>query len=128
MNTQANTIPDPFESRVIPPRVMSATQPLYWSVRRELWENRAIYLAPLAAAALFLLGFLVSLIHLPSRMRAAAGLDLAKQHEAIAMPYNIAAGLLMATAMVVGAFYCLDALYGERRDRSILFWKSLPVS
>src|SRR5207245_2315921 len=23
---------------------------------------------------------------------------------------------------------CLDALHGERRDRSILFWKSLPVS
>jgi ABC-2 type transport system permease protein len=32
------------------------------------------------------------------------------------------------TSMIVGAFYCLDALYGERRDRSILFWKSLPVS
>jgi ABC-2 type transport system permease protein len=29
---------------------------------------------------------------------------------------------------VVGVFYSLDALYGERRDRSILFWKSLPVS
>jgi len=28
----------------------------------------------------------------------------------------------------VGVFYCLDALHGERRDRSILFWKSLPVS
>src|SRR5207253_33643 len=28
----------------------------------------------------------------------------------------------------VGFFYCLDAFYGERRDRSILFWKSLPVS
>src|SRR5207249_4125035 len=28
----------------------------------------------------------------------------------------------------VGIFYSLDALYGERRDRSILFWKSLPVS
>jgi ABC-2 type transport system permease protein len=25
-------------------------------------------------------------------------------------------------------FYCLDALYGERRDRSLLFWKSLPLS
>jgi ABC-2 type transport system permease protein len=24
--------------------------------------------------------------------------------------------------------YCLDALHGERRDRSVLFWKSLPVS
>jgi ABC-2 type transport system permease protein len=35
---------------------------------------------------------------------------------------------MMLTAMVVGLFYCLDALYGERRDRSILFWKSLPVS
>lgn len=25
-------------------------------------------------------------------------------------------------------FYCLSALYDERRDRSVLFWKSLPVS
>jgi ABC-2 type transport system permease protein len=30
--------------------------------------------------------------------------------------------------MVVAVFYCLGALYGERRDRSVLFWKSLPVS
>ena len=34
----------------------------------------------------------------------------------------------MLTTFVVGLFYCLDALHGERRDRSILFWKSLPVS
>jgi ABC-2 type transport system permease protein len=34
----------------------------------------------------------------------------------------------MLTAMIVGLFYCLEALHGERRDRSILFWKSLPVS
>ena len=34
----------------------------------------------------------------------------------------------MLTAFLVGVFYCLDALHGERRDRSILFWKSLPVS
>ena len=36
--------------------------------------------------------------------------------------------MLILTAFIVGVFYCLDALYGERRDRSILFWKSLPVS
>jgi ABC-2 type transport system permease protein len=36
--------------------------------------------------------------------------------------------MLIFTALIVGIFYCLDALYGERRDRSILFWKSLPVS
>ena len=44
------------------------------------------------------------------------------------LPYTIAAGLIMATTFLVGIFYCLDALYGERRDRSILFWKSLPIS
>jgi len=35
---------------------------------------------------------------------------------------------MMLTGIVVSVFYCLDALHGERRDRSILFWKSLPVS
>jgi len=34
----------------------------------------------------------------------------------------------MGSAFIVSIFYSLDALYGERRDRSILFWKSLPVS
>ena len=34
----------------------------------------------------------------------------------------------MLTAGVVSIFYCLVALHGERRDRSIRFWKSLPVS
>jgi ABC-2 type transport system permease protein len=34
----------------------------------------------------------------------------------------------MLIGVIVGVFYSLDALHGERRDRSILFWKSLPVS
>ena len=38
------------------------------------------------------------------------------------------AGPIMFTGFVIAFFYCLDALYGEKRDRSILFWKSLPVS
>jgi ABC-2 type transport system permease protein len=101
---------------------------MYWSVRRELWENRSIYIAPLVAAAVILFGFLISMIHLPNKMRATLALDPANQHEALAVPYDAAAGLLMGTALLVGVFYCLDALHGERRDRSILFWKSLPVS
>ena len=44
------------------------------------------------------------------------------------MPYTHAAALIMLIAFLVGIFYSLDALHGERRDRSILFWKSLPVS
>jgi ABC-2 type transport system permease protein len=129
MNTQSNAIPEsPLESRVIAPAGIPATRPLYWSVRRELWENRSIYMAPVGVAAVFLLGFLISLIGLPDKMRAALTLDPMQQHEAMAQPYNFAALLIMGTAFIVGVFYSLDALHGERRDRSILFWKSLPVS
>jgi len=104
------------------------TRPLYWSVRRELWENRSIYLAPLAIGAVSLLAYSLSTFGLPSRVRTLPTLDPAKQHAVLVMPYSAAATLIILTAYVVGAFYCLDALHGERRDRSILFWKSLPVS
>jgi ABC-2 type transport system permease protein len=130
MNTQANALQEsPLDSNGIAPAVMSATRPLYWSVRRELWENRSIYIAPLAAAPLVLLGSLPGALTLPRRMHGFLGtLDPMKQHELIMLPYDSAAGLFMAIALIVGVFYCLDALHGERRDRSILFWKSLPVS
>jgi ABC-2 type transport system permease protein len=35
--------------------------------------------------------------------------------------------LLFVLAFTV-FFYCLNALYDERKDRSVLFWKSLPVT
>src|SRR6266446_5611275 len=129
MRTQSNAMPEsPVESQVMAPAVISATRCMYWSVRRELWENRSIYIAPLAVAAVILFGFLISTIHLPDKMRAALALDPAKQHELIEQPYSFAALLIMGTTFIVAVFYCLDALHGERRDRSILFWKSLPVS
>ncbi|HYY12936.1 MAG TPA: hypothetical protein VE758_00725 [Chthoniobacterales bacterium] len=105
-----------------------ATKPFCWSVRRELWENRSIYIAPLVVAVVVLFGFLVSTIGLPERRRAVLLLAPVKARAAIELPYNVAAMMLIFTAFIVGVFYCLDALYGERRDRSILFWKSLPVS
>src|ERR671923_1631635 len=105
-----------------------ATRPFYWSVRRELWENRSIYVAPILVALVVLFGFLVSTIGLPERRRAVLLLGPAKARAAIDAPYDMAAIMLILTAFIVGVFYCLDALYGERRDRSILFWKSLPVS
>jgi ABC-2 type transport system permease protein len=106
----------------------AAPQPFLWSVRRELWENRSIYVAPILVAVVVLFGFLVSTIGLPERRREVLLLDPAKARAAIDVPYNMAAIMLILTAFIVGVFYCLDALYGERRDRSILFWKSLPVS
>ncbi len=112
----------------VSPAVGRAPRPFYWSVRRELWENRSIVIAPLVVAAVYLFGYAISTISLPRRMAAALALDPAPRAEAIATPFSVAAVLLVATAFLVGVFYCLDALQGERRDRSILFWKSLPLS
>lgn len=118
-------------------------RPLYWSVRRELWENSAVYLAPLAIAGLGLLGFVVSTFHLARDLRNAETLHAAMlaapgdvqtakwAHAAAAalqQPYDFVIGTVFVTSMVVAIFYSLGALYNERRDRSVLFWKSLPVS
>jgi ABC-2 type transport system permease protein len=105
------------------------TRPLYWSVWRELWENRSIYVAPLIVAAVQVFSFAFSTIGLAERRRAVLLLaDPARQRAAIEQPYDLAAMIMIFTVFIVGVFYCLDALHGERRDRSILFWKSLPVS
>jgi len=96
---------------------------MYWSIRRELWENRSIYIAPLVVAGVVLLGFLIATIG-----RAMATVDPAQKAAVLAERNNFGAVVIMATAFLVAVFYCLDALHGERRDRTILFWKSLPVS
>jgi ABC-2 type transport system permease protein len=113
----------PIETTVAMP-----TRPLYWSVRRELWENRSIYLAPLFVAGVALFGFVISTIGMPHRRRATMLLPPPQQHATINRPYDVIAMMILATSFIVAIFYCLDALHGERRDRSILFWKSLPVS
>jgi len=129
MTTPPNAVPNSsLEAQGIAPAAISATQPFYWSVRRELWENRSIYIAPLAAAGVAMLGFFISLVWLPRNMRAPAAMDPGDHFIMLVMPYGHTAWLLMLTAFLVGVFYSLDALHGERRDRSILFWKSLPVS
>jgi ABC-2 type transport system permease protein len=127
MNTPSNTVPE-SAGVTAPGYTNAATRPFYWSLRRELWENRAIYVAPSIVAAIILFGSFVASFHLPERRHNALLLDPARQRAAIEAPYDIVAMMLIFTAFIVGVFYCLDALHGERRDRSILFWKSLPVS
>jgi ABC-2 type transport system permease protein len=122
MNTQSNEHADSFNSGANP-SAQTATRPFYWSVRRELWENRYVTIVPLAVAAVALFGFLIATIG-----RALAIQDLAMRRAVLAEPYHFVTALIMGAAFTVGIFYSLDALHGERRDRSILFWKSLPVS
>lgn len=122
MNTELTDSPPTTPSPILP------TRPFYWSVRRELWENRSIYMAPLIAAGVVLFGFGITAFNLPRLRANALALESVRQRAAIETPYDIAAMMIMFTVFIVGIFYCLDALHGERRDRSILFWKSLPVS
>src|SRR5271155_1025178 len=99
MSTPSNAVPESsFESQAVAPAAaLAETRPMYWSVRRELWENRSIYIAPLAVASVYLLGYWISLIGLPHSMREYASLDPVHRQVMVAMPYAPAAMLLIAT-------------------------------
>ena len=110
--------------------------PFITLVRRELWEHRSLIWAPLAMALLIVLVSLVSYMvkgdiavdlgegrPLPEMFS-----DAEKQRGIFSM---VMAGLVLPQLLVgsvVVFFYLLDSLFTERRDRSILFWKSMPVS
>ena len=128
MTTPSNSMPNSFPAQSaahnsVPTPPDSPTRPFYWSVRRELWENRSIYIAPLAVAAVTLVGFVIATLG-----RALSTSDIAHRRAILESHFNFVSALIMGTTFVVGIFYSLDALHSERRDRSILFWKSLPVS
>jgi len=103
----------------------SSGRAFYWSVLREVWEYRSIYMAPLIVAGVIVIATSLSTLAAiwEPALRTKPG-----QHGGVAEPYDLAALLIMGAAFLVAIFYCVDALHGERRDRSILFWKSLPVS
>jgi ABC-2 type transport system permease protein len=104
----------------------SARRLIYWSVRRELWEHRWIYIVPMIVAAVFLLGFVIGTAHLV--LPRDVGSPTLRVAHWLEDPFDLAASVIMLAYVVIAVIYCLEALHGERRDRSILFWKSLPVS
>src|ERR1700736_2328995 len=101
-------MPEEVSNDVVAAPVISAPRRMYWSVRRELWESRSIYLAPLFVAGVFLLGFLISASQLPDKISRAQTLPAAQRRELIGRPYDFAEAAIMATTFVVAIFYCLD--------------------
>src|ERR1700675_1114405 len=98
MNSSSSTpIKSPSNSELqAPSSNATATRPFYWSVWRELWENRSIYIAPLIVAAVQVFGFAISTIGLAERRRALLLLDdPVKQRAAIEAPYDIAAMMMI---------------------------------
>jgi ABC-2 type transport system permease protein len=93
-----------------------------WLIRREFWENRAIWMIPAIFGALLILGALFGQVSLPR-------LTTQEQMHEAAAAYQVIVGAMFYVVMSVYAtWYLLDCLYADRRDRSILFWKSLPIS
>jgi ABC-2 type transport system permease protein len=118
----------------------------YWLLKREFWEHRGGFLrAPLITGAIFLVLFIAGVSWLMMKISGVHGFTV-NGDEMDAMFAQASAGnmahagqmvdgilaitlviFLMVCGLVV-LFYCLGALYDDRRDRSVLFWKSLPVS
>lgn len=107
-----------------------------WLLKREIWEHRSFVIVPLVIGGLailfMLLGFLKAghidgIEHFSEHIRLN---DVApeKRHLVTSMIIMTTAIPFSIVILIVVAVYLLDALYGDRRDRSILFWKSLPVS
>ncbi len=97
---------------------------LAMQMRREIWEHRSLWIAPLLIAVLLLVGVAtlgrIQFYEGPARpATATAPFELMLLGWGV--PFYLAAGIVVAV-------YLLDCLYGERRDRSILFWRSMPVS
>ena len=130
------------------------THKLKLLLRREFWEHKGgFFWAPIWAGGISLLLTLMALIFGEVAMRREAvsglkvngqvminGLDLRLITEKMSPEdvQKLADGISLSTAsamfwplLVLGFvvfFYCLGSLYDERKDRSVLFWKSLPVS
>ena len=104
-----------------------------WLIRREVWEHKAIWVAPLIVLACLLLAVITGNVHLGpiGSMDASTALGTLPQDKQVKLLLVVYAGLALVVDMVMGIiafFYALDSLYTDRRDRSVLFWKSLPLS
>lgn len=110
-----------------PPKGYGWPRLLYWSVQRELWENRSVIAAPVGVAVVIIVALTVGAWRLHGAT-VGAGLKHTELSELFSAMEDVIGALVTLAALVIGIFYASGALYNERRDRTILFWKSLPVS
>jgi ABC-2 type transport system permease protein len=105
-------------------------------VKREIWEHRSIYVTPIAIAVVVTLGVLAGLALVSGFAKELNMAIFGAQNIAGDVERKVAlTGFFLSTSwiflMALGVltiFYCLDSLYAERKDKSILFWRSLPVT
>ena len=116
-----------------------------WLVKREFWEHKGgFFWAPIWVAGIMTFFLAVSLfaavalgakhgIHfngteVSNLSGAMSPKDKAEFVAGLATGYMGMSGPLFMVLGFVVFFFCLGSLFDERKDRSVLFWKSLPVS
>ena len=108
-------------------------------IRREFWENKGAFrTTPLVVGGICTIGMLMlvfTTMHIDNelytfkegvRMLAQQSADFRSEHI-----YKVMLGSSLLFTLVLSLvvfFYLLGALYDDRKDRSILFWKSMPAS
>jgi ABC-2 type transport system permease protein len=128
MNTTLETAAAPAPAAAA--RSFGLVNTLVMLGRRELWEHRGLWAAPLVVAGLMIALCVVAVFHSHPDLRAADLNWFTARQRAEAFTYaswSLSSPLFLVAYIVV-FFYLCDCLYAERKDRSILFWKSLPVS
>ncbi len=104
-----------------------------WLIRREVWEHKAIWVAPAIVIGCLALLVLTGNVHLGPITATDGDATFAQLPEDLQVKLLVVvyAGLALLMDMIMGIiafFYAIDSLYADRRDRSVLFWKSLPLS
>jgi ABC-2 type transport system permease protein len=96
-------------------------------IRRELWEHRSLWIVPLAIAALIVVAAMFP--HAANMQIDAADVATPQKYmDVFALFHSVLTIPQFLLLSVLLPYYLLDCLYAERKDRSILFWKALPVS
>ena len=96
-------------------------------MRREFWEHTALWRVPLIVAGLLAISTIFS-VSIDVHSDRVTHIGDPERIMVLNITQDVWAAVIYLVASIVVTFYALDALYTERKDRSILFWKSLPVS
>ena len=123
-----NAATETSESFAAPATAPRPVRPFYWSVRRELWENRSLFIAPAVAGVIVLLALIARSMHLSGDIEMFSALSPERQAPMVSLFFSGIAFVITMVMNITVFFYALDALQAERKDRSVLFWKSMPVS
>jgi len=123
-----NAATETSESFVAPATAPRPVRPFYWSVMRELWEHRSLTIVPLVPAGIALAAVLYASIFNSHDVALLGQVPPEKLGQVATVAYGFIAWAISLAMHIAVFFYLLDALQGERKDRSVLFWKSMPVS